>query len=175
MERKKLMDILRQPGGRDQLTRLWETTTPAEEFVPLPPGDYTFRILSGDLFRAKTGTPGYRWTLEVTEGQYKGRLAWADFWLTADALPMTKRDLAKIGIDSLADLEQPLPPGILIRGRLIIRRSDDWYECNRLLRFECAGVEEEDANPFAPTPDQLSGDPNKNGTPPANPDGRANL
>jgi hypothetical protein len=58
---------------------------------------------------------------------------------------MAKRDLAKIGVKDLEQLEQPLPPGILIRGRLTLRRDDDGNESNRLVRFQCVGVEPGDA------------------------------
>jgi hypothetical protein len=99
--RKKLSDILQQGTDRENLQRAWKTTAAAAEFAPLPKGEYTFRILSGELFTAKRGTPGYKLTLEVTEGEFEGRRTWADYWLTPAALPMTKRDLAKIGVSDL--------------------------------------------------------------------------
>jgi hypothetical protein len=144
-ERKKLSDILRQAADRDRLTDLWNLTAAAEERGPLPPGEYTFRILTGELFTSKGGTPGYKLALEVTEGEHEGRRAWHDLWLTAAALPMAKRDLAKIGVKDLEQLERPLPPGILLRGKLAIRRDDDGNESNRLVRFECVGIEKGDA------------------------------
>jgi hypothetical protein len=152
--RKKLSDILRQTGEREQLSKLWKATAAAEERGPLPPGEYTFRILSGDLFTSRGGTPGYKLTLEVTEGEHEGRRAWHDLWLTPAALPMTKRDLAKIGMkgDDLEELlQRPIPAGILIRGKLAIRRDDDGNESNRLVRFECIGIEPGDA--FEPKDD----------------------
>jgi hypothetical protein len=145
-ERKKLSDILSLNSDRERLSKLWEQTAAAEERGPLPPGEYAFRILSGELFTSKQrSTPGYKLTLEVTEGEHEGRRAWCDFWLTPAALPMTKRDLAKIGVKDLAQLEEPLPPGILIRGKLTLRRDDDGNESNRLVRFECVGIEPGDA------------------------------
>jgi hypothetical protein len=144
-ERKKLSDILTLNSDRENLQRAWQTTVAAAEFAPLPKGDYTFRILAGELFTSKRGTPGYKLTLEVTEGDYEGRRAWCDFWLTPAALPMTKRDLAKIGVTDLEQLEQPLPAGILIKGKLALRTDDDGSESNRLVRFECVGIEKGDA------------------------------
>jgi hypothetical protein len=124
----------------------WIETQAAAEFAPLPPGEYTFRILTGELFTSRSrATPGYKLTLEVTEGKHEGRRAWCDFWLTPAALPMTKRDLAKIGVTTLDQLEQPLPLGILISGKLALRRDDDGNESNRLVRFECVGIEPGDA------------------------------
>jgi hypothetical protein len=153
-ERKKLSDILQQNSDRENLQRAWKTTAAAAEFAPLPKGEYTFRILTGELFTSKRGTPGYKLTLEVTEGDFEGRRAWCDFWLTPAALPMTKRDLAKFGVTDLEQLERPLPPGILIRGKLAIRRDDDGNESNRLARFECIGIEKGDA--FEPKDDNAA-------------------
>jgi hypothetical protein len=153
-ERKKLSDILRQGTDRESLARAWQDTQAATEFAPLPAGEYTFRIVSGELFTSKrNGTPGYKLTLEVTEGDYQDRRAWADFWLTPAALPMTKRDLAKIGVTTLDQLEQPLPAGILIKGKLALRADDDGKESNRLVRFEFVGVEPGDV--FEPTENDL--------------------
>jgi hypothetical protein len=147
--RKKLHDIVRQNTDRERLAKLWKTTEAAEERGPLPPGEYTFRILSGELFTSRLrSTLGYKLTLEVTEGEQSGRRTWVDFWLTPDALPHTKRDLAKIGVTSLEQLDQPLPSGILLRGKLARRNDDDGNESNRLVRFECLGIEPEDV--FAP-------------------------
>jgi hypothetical protein len=154
-ERKKLTDILQLNSDRESLTSLWKTTAAAAEFAPLPNGEYTFRILTGELFNSKKrGTPGYRIALEVAEGEFEGRRAWHDFWLTPPALPMSKRDLAKIGVRDLEQLEQPLPAGILIKGTLARRRDDDGNESNRLVRFECVGVEKGDA--FEPKDDDAA-------------------
>ncbi len=153
-DRKKLTDILHN-GDRDSLTRAWQSTAAAAEFAPLPKGEYTFRVLAGELFTAKSGTPGYKITLEVTEGEFQGRRAWADWWLTLAAMPMTKRDLAKLGIEALYQLERPLPPGILIRGKLVLRTDDDGNERNRLVRFDFIGIEPGDA--FEPPADGPSG------------------
>ena len=130
--RKKLSDILQQNTDRERLTSLWQTTTAAAEFEPLPRGEYVFRILSGELFTSKSrGTPGYKLTLQATEGEYERRRTWCDLWLTGAALPMTKRDLVKIGVTTLEQLEQPLPAGILIRAKLALQRDDDGNERNR--------------------------------------------
>ena len=156
--RKKLSDILHAGADRENLSRLWETTAAAEERGPLPPGEYTFRILAGEFFTAKKGTLGYKLTLEVTEGEYEGRRVWHDLWLTDAAMPMTKRDLAKIGVSNLEQLDKPLQRGILIRGKVVIHRDDDGNEVNRLRRFEYVGVEPGDAFE-PPADDQGDGKP----------------
>ena len=149
-ERKKLSDILRG-SDRDTLAKQWQDTKAAKDLGPLPPGEYTFRILSGELFTSKQGTPGYKLTLEVTEGEHEGRRCWHDLWLTPAALPLAKRDLGKIGVADLEQLERPLPAGILIRAKIALRKNDDGTEHNRVARFEPAGIEPGDA--FEPPPD----------------------
>jgi hypothetical protein len=143
-ERKKLSDILRG-SDRDTLARQWNETEAAKDLEPLPTGEYVFRILSGELFTSKQGTPGYKLTLEVIQGEHEGRRCWHDVWLTDPALPMAKRDLGKIGVTDLEQLERPLPPGILIRAKIALRKNDDGTEHNRVVRFEPAGVERGDA------------------------------
>src|SRR5262249_4002568 len=148
-------------SDRDRLTSLWKRTAAAAEFAPLPKGEYTFRILSGELFKAKSkGTPGYKLTLEVTEGDFAGRRAWCDLWLTSAALPMTNRDIAKSGVTALDQLDQQLPSGVIIKGKLALRTDDDGNESNRLVRFERIGVEPGDA--FAPK-DEEAGAADLNG------------
>jgi hypothetical protein len=163
-ERKKLSDILRG-STRETLTKQWKDTEAAKDLAPLPPGEYLFRILSGELFTSNQGTPGYKLTLEVTEGEHEGRRGWHDVWLTQAALPMAKRDLGKIGVTDLEQLERPLPPGILIRAKIALRKNDEGTEHNRVIRFEPAGIEPGDA--FEPSPDsdnQVSLDADDNGT-----------
>jgi hypothetical protein len=175
-ERKKLSDILQQGSDRERLAKLWKTTAAAAEFAPLPRGDYTFRILSGEGFTAKSGTHGYKLTLEVAEGEFGGRRTWHDFWFTPDALPYTKRDLAKIGLaaDTLEDmvrqLDRPLPPGILIRGKLVLKTRDNGDQYNELKHFQCIGIEKGDA--FAPTADAAA--PDATEVEPTNGDGSQN-
>jgi hypothetical protein len=155
-QRKKLSDILSNGSG-DNFRNNWNATAAADDFVPLPPGEYTVRILSGELFSSKrNATPGYKLTCEVTEGDHEGRRLWVDFWLTPAALPMTKRDLAKIGIERPEQLEEPIPPGILLRVKVVLRRDDDGNETNKVTRFEYAGIEPGDA--FAPKDDGKDGD-----------------
>jgi hypothetical protein len=63
---------------------------------------------------------------------------------------MTKRDLAKIGISRPEQLEQPMPPGIVCKLKIALRKDDDGTERNRVSRFELLRVEQPTVNPFAP-------------------------
>jgi hypothetical protein len=159
--RRKLSDILRGTD-RDALARQFKETEAAKDLVPLPKGEYLFRILSGELFNAKSGTGGYKLVLEVKEGEYEGRRVWHDVWLTPAALAMAKRDLAKIGVTDLDQLEQPLPPGLLIRAKVALRTNDDGVEFNRVLRFEPAGVEKVET--FEPEPKAEENEPPAGGS-----------
>jgi hypothetical protein len=106
----RLSDILANGGARDDLKKLWDQTEAAGEMGPIPAGEYTARIVDGDLASSLSkGTPSYRLTFEVLEGPYAGRRLWHDSWLTAAALPGSKRDLAKLGITSLEQLDKPIP------------------------------------------------------------------
>jgi hypothetical protein len=155
-ERKKLSDILRN-GDCDRLDKVWSTTKSADDLKPLPSGEYRFRVLSGELFNSQGGTPGYKLTLEVLDGEHAGRRVWHDAWLTDAALPMAKRDLAKLGIQRPEQLERPLPDGIIVKARVALRRNDDGTEYNRVVRFALVAVEPPAPEPFAPTDDEPSG------------------
>ena len=148
--RKKLTDIIRG-DGQERLSRAWNETDAAEDFAPLPPGEYVARILSGELGTARTtGTPSYKLSFVVLEGEHTDRRFWHDVWLTEPAMPMAKRDLGKLGVKSLEQLDSPLPPGIRCKCKLALRRDDDGNEYNRLRSFEVVGIDEPEPDEFAP-------------------------
>ncbi len=152
-QRKRLSDILAN-GQQESLRQAWDSTQAAEEFQPLPAGEYIARIEKGELFNAKAkGTAGYRLTFCVIEGEHEGRRFWPEFWLTAPALPMTKRDLGKLGVTSIDQLEGPLPEGIVCNVRLAVRKDDDGTERNRLRSFDVLRIEPPASDPFAPAVD----------------------
>lgn len=152
----RLSDILTDGSG-DDLKKLFDETEAAGEMAPLPAGDYVAHIVKGELetSRAK-GTPGYKLTFKIVEGDHVGRRFWNDCWLTPAALPQTKRDLAKLGVTSLEQLEQPLPRFIRCKCQLALRKDDDGNERNRLKSFEVVGIDKPEEDPFAPgdTPDE---------------------
>lgn len=139
--RRRLTDILN--GGTDSLRNAWDRTEAAADFAPLPTGNYTARLVGGELFTARSGTPGYKLTFRVLDGEHAGRLLWYDVWLTPPALPMAKRDLGKLGIASVEQLESPLPPGIRCACKVAVRRDDDGTEYNRVRGFEVVGIDAE--------------------------------
>jgi hypothetical protein len=148
--RKSLSDILRE-GDRQSLSRAWGETQAAEDFAPLPTGEYVARIVGGELFTSKTkGTAGYKLAFRVLAGDHQGRQFWHDVWLTPAALPMAKRDLAKLGVSTLEQLERPLPPGIRCKVKLALRRDDDGAEHSRVKHFEVVGIDPPEQDAFAP-------------------------
>lgn len=147
--RKRLSDILAN-GNCTQLSQAWAETKPAEDFAPLPAGTYIAHVISGELFTAKTSTAGYKLAFKVAEGGHAGRQFWHDLWLTPAALPMTKRDLGKLGVVALEQLERPLPQGIRCKVKLALRKDDDGMEHNRVRTFEVLGIDAPEVETFAP-------------------------
>lgn len=157
MDRKRLTDIL-HGGERDAIASAWQTTEAAEEFAPLPAGEYVAHVTSGELFTSKSNhTPGYKLTFKVIEGEHEGRHFWTDCWLTEAAIAMSKRDLGKLGVTSIDQLEQPLPQGIRVKAKLALRRDDDGTEYNRLRSFEVLGIDKPEKDPFAPKDEPTDG------------------
>jgi hypothetical protein len=156
-ERKKLADILPTNSERDQLASAWSTTKAAADLIPLPPGAYRCRVVDGSLFNAKSGTAGYKLTLQVLEGEHAGRRLWHELWFSPAALAMTKRDLAKLGIECPEQLEKPLPPGIIVAVKVTLQRDDDGNERNRLKAIEVVEIRPPEADPFAPCDQESEG------------------
>ena len=145
----KLTDIPPGDAG-DDFKKAWDKTEAAGEMGPLPSGEYIARIIAGELTASRTkGTPGYKLTFRVLEGDYAGRRFWNEIWLTPAAMPMAKRDLAKLGVQSLDQLERPLPPGIRCKVKLALRRDDNG-EHNRVQLFTVLGIDAPEVDPFAP-------------------------
>lgn len=63
---------------------------------------------------------------------------------------MAKRDLLKLRITSVEQLEQPLPPGLRATVRVALRRDDDGSERNRVVKFDVTGQDAVEDEDFAP-------------------------
>lgn len=137
--RKSLVDVL---GGtsRDELARQFDEAEAAGDMGTLPRGNYRCRITDGELVESKGGTPGYQLVFTVDDGEHKGRKLWHTAWLTPAALPMTKRDLAKLGVTSLDMLDRPLPAGFVCDAKVVVRADDDGVERNRVSSFDVVEV-----------------------------------
>jgi len=137
--RKSLADIV-NGSGRDDLDRLFDEAEAATDLVPVPRGKYRCRLTDGELTASKSGTPGYQLTLVIDDGEHKGRRLWHTCWLTLAAMPMTKRDLLKLGVTSMAMLERPLPSGMVCEVNVALRADDDGAERNRVVSFNVVAV-----------------------------------
>ncbi|MEX1027558.1 MAG: DUF669 domain-containing protein [Candidatus Paceibacterota bacterium] len=148
----KLTDILRAKGKLDTIESAWGTTEAANDYDLLPKGEYLADIVKGDAIESQSkGTPGYRLTFEVVEGEHAGARFWHEVWFTEAALSRTKRDLAKLGVTDLAQLEKPLPAVFRCCVKLTIRRDDD-FESNRVRKFDVVDVIRPEPDAFAPEP-----------------------
>jgi len=148
--RKSLTDILHN-GQQSAVASAWASAEAADDFEPLPAGEYVCHLVGIDLFNARTnGTPGAKMSFRVIEGGHAGRRVWLDCWLTPAAMAMSKRDLGKVGITDLSQLEKPVPPGIRCNVRVALRRDDDGTAFNRVRAFDVVGIDEPERDPFAP-------------------------
>jgi hypothetical protein len=147
----KLTDILRAHGTLGDIESAWKSTDAAAEYDVLPKGEYLAEIVKGDAIESRTkGTPGYRLTFEVADGDHAGSRFWHECWFTEAALSRTKRDLAKLGVTDLRQLEQPLPAVFRCKVKLAIRRDDDGNEGNRVRRFDVLDIIQPEPDAFAP-------------------------
>lgn len=148
----KLSDILHANGGGGDFGSLWNSTTAAGDFGPVPAGEYECDVSRGGLEASRTKqTPGYQIEFTVRDGDHKGRKVWHDAWLTPAALPQTKRDLLKLGITSPEQMERSLPRGIVCKVKVALRRDDDGTERNKVQRFDVLRIETPEPDPFAPS------------------------
>jgi hypothetical protein len=136
--RKNLADVL--GGARADLARQFEETEVAGDLAPLPRGTYRCRVTGGELVTSKSGTPGFALTFTVDDGEHRGRRLWHNVWLTPAAMPMAKRDLGKLGVTSLDQLDRPLPAGFVCDVAVVVRADDDGTERNRVVTFGAAEV-----------------------------------
>jgi hypothetical protein len=130
------------------LLNLWNETEAAQEYVPLAAGKYQCRLLSGQLGKTPKGTPFYRLLFEVIGGAHDGERVAYRVWLTPNAIPYAKRDLKRLNITEIKQLEQPVPQGLLCEVTVALRTADDGSEFNRVKMFAVVGNEAPD--PFAP-------------------------
>ena len=116
-------------------------TATAGEFQPLPSGTYRCLVADGRLAESRRNqTASYKLTFEVLEpSKFAGRKIWHDLWMTAKVLSITNCDLAKLGITSPEQLNQPLPSGMIAEVRLTLRTEDDGQQYNRVVGFKVVG------------------------------------
>jgi hypothetical protein len=136
----QLRDIVR--GSAAHLQRVWATTQAAVGFDPIPDGVHRCSITDGRLIASKSNeTPGFRLEFRVIDGLYAGRRVWLDLWLTDKAIGIAKGQLAKLGIVSLEQLEEPLPPGLIADVRVGQETNGDGMTFNRVKSFKLVNAD----------------------------------
>jgi hypothetical protein len=120
-----------------EFQKSWDATEASAGLDPLPSGTYRCLVTDGRLFTSRANeTPGFKVTFEVIDGPFAGRKAWHDIWLSSPALAMAKGELAKLGITSPDQLEQPLPPRLIADVKIVQRTADDGTMFNRVKTFK---------------------------------------
>lgn len=131
-------------NGNESWRQIWDEVTAAQQYDALPSGLYEAEPTKREMFKAKSGTPGLKVTWRVVAGECEGRRVWQDLWLSAKALPYTKRVLAELRMTSPDD---PLPDGVICAVQVAKQQNDQGTAYNEVKRVKFLRVEE---NPFSP-------------------------
>jgi len=152
----KLTEILRQQGTLSEIQAAWNSTAAAGDFDVIPKGEYVADVTQGEAIESRTNaTPGYRLTFEIVDGPHKGYRLWHECWFTPKAISRSKRDLAKLGVTSLEQLEQPLPAKFRCKVKVSLRKDDDGEERNRIRQFNVVEIIPHQRDDFAPPEDSF--------------------
>lgn len=150
--KKKLSEIVKDMAG---LKRQWAATQPAPDTdKPIPPGDYVCELIDGTAGESSKLKPYYKVTLRVKEGPFAGRLVWHDYYLSEAALPYTLRAFSRIGVTDLEALDGGLPPGLVVKAKVVVKKRDDATERNEVRSWDLVAVNAADSpgTADAPTP-----------------------
>lgn len=138
-------------GGEEDVLDLFDRTTAADDFGPVPKGTYVALAVSGQRTTARTGTAGYTVEFKMIEGEFSGRRVWRTWFFTPAAMQYTKRDLAKLGITSKEQLLAPFPANrMVVKLVVTVRKDDDGTEKNEVTDLKFLRTHEPEADPFAP-------------------------
>lgn len=152
-ERKPLSGIVSAAAGSggDDIFDLFDSTTAADDFGPLPKGSYVCVAAKGELTTARTGTAGYTIEFRVKEGEHTDRRLWMTKYFTPAAMPYTKGMLLKFGITSKDQLTRPFPSNRFVcKVTVTVRTADTGESRNEVKAVDIVGVQEPTADPFAP-------------------------
>jgi len=108
------------------------------ESADVSPGTYTGTLEVSHVVRSvRTGNVGITAYWAVADVFGRTCHVWRTFWLSAAALPHTKRELRRFGVRTLEDLdrEEPLPVGL--RCRLTVKHVVDRDGCRETRIVSC--------------------------------------
>lgn len=119
---------------------------PAEDFSPIPVGDYPAMIVDSDVKPTKARTGHFaELVFEVTEGKYKGRKVWARLNLdnpNAKAVEIAQRELSAIchavGKLQIQDTQELHFKPMVIR--VDIEESEGYSPRNAIKGYKAAGA-----------------------------------
>lgn len=140
-------------GNRDDFGDAFDAfdNAPIEPTQPIPPGKYEVEVLRSEIKRAKTGTPLYRLSLAVRDGEHAGRKLWKDFFLTENSAGRSRRELAQLGITTSAQMREPLPVGFIALAVVGVENDDRTGELrNIVVNLTKLRIDPPAADPFAP-------------------------
>lgn len=139
------------PVHADNVGKLFDSTAPAPA-VPecIPKGQYEADWIGIRIGESSTAKPRITLTFEVIEGEFSGKKVWIDLYLTDKAMPRTKRELAKLGIESSADWLLPVPRWIRCSLRVVVETGDDKKQRNKIADFKVISFDQELPDPFSP-------------------------
>ncbi len=108
------------------------------ESAELPPGTYTGTLMMSRIvrsWRSKSVGVALYWDVQLRHGKKR---VWRTLWLSPAALPRTKRELAQLGVRTLADLDNdpPVPAGAICKLVIADRRDRDGYVETRIVHWE---------------------------------------
>lgn len=155
---RPLLSAITEQGT--DLSNLWNSTEPAAERVPLPPGPYECLLSNCERVVSRNGTLGCTLTFRIHQGEYGGRCVFENLWFTERGMPYARRDLRKLGIERVEQLDQPLPRNLCCRVNLVLRTSDDGRQFNEVRSFEVLGRFNPEPDPFDHELTQIDHSPN---------------
>ncbi len=135
------------PGGIDA----FDSTAPAPEYAPLPPGTYAARVGRGEYCSTKAGAEAYRIRFEVTEGEHAGNTVTRTWTFGPKALPYTRRDLATFGLTTKTHLLSPFPRAgaeCVVRLVVALQQGNDGRTMNDIKRIDVLGLTDSPAAAF---------------------------
>lgn len=144
-----LSEILSE-NARKAIEDTWASTSAAEDYSPMTCGNYNAKLLKLKTGQIPNGKPYLKLIFQIEDGEFCGRRVSKTLWLTPAAMPYTKRELSKIEILQLEELENPIPKHFICRIYVVKEKKSDDREFNNVKSFNVLGFEPEAADPFAP-------------------------
>ncbi len=139
------------PVPRDDVQERFDNAEAAPTFPDLvPKGEYVAHWKAIKVSQNRNGKPRAVLTFEIVEGEFAGKRAWCDLYLTEAATPRSKRELAKLGISTYEDMTAPVPQWLRCLLRIVVETDDDEAQRNKITDFTVIAFEDAQPDPFAP-------------------------